>query len=84
MSKTIDPPEIILPCSRCMKHGALYLDPSKPNAKDAGICGPCGSRVSLFTMPMAHDDPRQVVADEQARAHGHRLDGHEPLLWEGD
>lgn len=67
-------------CDRCFNHAALSVfddnwdfTPEEDRIPVEYVCGPCGRSVSLFAMPMPHDDLRQLAADaalEEAMQHG--------------
>jgi hypothetical protein len=55
-------PDPLTRCTRCGEHAAFY----KGSGSDEGYyCGPCGSKVSIFRLPMADDDLRQLAADAE-------------------
>lgn len=77
-------PEPLEACSRCHRHAALYSNPGRGGGEF--ICGVCGPRVSIFTLPVAWYDLAQVAADVALVASGkHDLKGTlTPKVWEGD
>jgi hypothetical protein len=55
------PPDPLKRCDKCGKHAALYVDNEGDSPRY--ICGPCGPTVSVFRIPIRHDDLRQRAAD---------------------
>lgn len=49
-------------CTRCNEHAAFYTDDGK------FYCGPCGPAVSVFRLPISHQDIRQEAADAALEA----------------
>lgn len=52
-------PDPLTECTRCGEHAALFKD------EDGFYCGPCSTRVSVFALPVHHDDLRQAAADAE-------------------
>lgn len=77
-------PDPLEACGRCHRHAAFYRDTEKRG--HGFVCGVCGPRASLFTLPCPWYDRRQVAADVALKASGkHDLLGiAEPSRFEGD